>query len=332
MPAWKGLETTRSALFLDYGQIDRMVQALLPAAADWQADAVVGIARGGIVPATIAAASLCLPLAFLSFDRASQAIQWMSAPPATPRVLLVDDCASTGATLASVRASLLAEQRQVLTLAVVHDPEVSAYSPDLSHPLTQLWRFPWERGEATPRARQQRQAGAPRQLDDEQSYFGIDLDGIFLADMPSADYAADLQATLAARDQLQRFAVLPKFALDRASIITGRPESDRLRTQAWLNRHGFGHIPLEMRPADCPAHLAAVIRYKAGVATRLGCTHYIESEAEQAIGIAAQAAQLTVSWWNCQTGICFVVAATAQAVSAPTPAPGGPPPRPPKLP
>ena len=75
MPAWKGLETTRSPLFLDYGQIDRMVQALLPVAADWQADAVVGIARGGIVPATMAAASLCLPLAFLSFDRATQAIQ-----------------------------------------------------------------------------------------------------------------------------------------------------------------------------------------------------------------------------------------------------------------
>ena len=309
MPTWKGLETTRSALFLDYGQIDRMVQALLPAAEDWQADAVVGIARGGVVPATMVAAGLCLPLVFLSFDRASQAIQWMSTPPAAPRVLLVDDCASTGATLGTVRACLLAAQHQVLTLAVVHDPEVSAYSPDLSHPLTQLWRFPWERGEATPRARQRRQVGAPRQLDDEQSYFGIDLDGIFLADMPSADYAADLQATLAARDQLQRFAVLPKFALERATIITGRPESDRARTQAWLNRHGFGHIPLEMRPADCPDQNDAVTRYKAAVATQLGCTHYVESDAQQAIGIAAAAAQLTVIWWDAHAQAGHVVGA-----------------------
>ena len=309
MPAWKGLETTRSALFLDYGQIDRMVQALLPAAAEWRADTVVGIARGGIVPATMAATGLCLPLALLSFDRATQGIQWIGTLPAAPRILLVDDCASTGATLASVRARLLAGPRQVLTLTVVHDPEVSVYSPDLSHPMTQLWRFPWERGEATPRARQQRQAGAQRQLDDEKSYFGIDLDGIFLADMPSADYAADLQATLAARDQLQRFAVLPKFALERATIITGRPESDRARTQAWLNRHGFGHIPLEMRPADCPDQNEAVTRYKAEVATQLGCTHYVESDARQAIGIAAAAAQLTVIWWDAHAQAGHVVGA-----------------------
>lgn len=309
MPPWKGLETTRTPLFLDYAQIDRMVQALLPAAAEWQADMVVGIARGGIVPATMAATGLCLPLALLSFDRVTQAIHWIGTSPAAPRILLVDDCASTGATLGNVRASLLAEQRQVLTLTVAHDPEVSAYSPDLSHPLTHLWRFPWERGETTPRARQRREAGAPRQLDDEQSYFGVDLDGIFLADLPSADYSADLQATLAARDQLQRFAVLPTFVPERATIITGRPESDRARTQAWLHRHGFGDIPLEMRPADCPDHIEAVIAYKAAIATKLGCTHYIESDARQAIGIAAAAAQLFVIWWDAHTQAGHLVGA-----------------------
>lgn len=309
MPAWKGLETARTPLFLDYAKIDRLVQALLPAAAEWKADMVVGIARGGIVPATMAATSLCLPLALLNFDRSTQATAWIGSPPAAPRILLVDDCASTGATLGSVRARLLAEQRQVLTLVVAHDPEVSAYSPDLSHPLTHLWRFPWERGETTPRARQRRQAGAPRQLDDEQSYFGVDLDGIFLADMPAANYAADLEATLATRDQLNRFPNLPKFAAERATIITGRPESDRARTQAWLNRHGFGHIPLEMRPADCPDQIGAVTRYKAAVAARVGCTHFIESEAQQAIGIAAAAPQLTVIWWNCHAQAGHVVGA-----------------------
>ena len=311
MSTWKGLETGRPPLFLDYAQIDRMVQALLPAAAEWHADTVVGIARGGIVPATMVATGLCLPLALLNFDRATATTTWIGPPPAAARVLLVDDCASTGATLASVRASLIDERRQVLTLAVAHDPEVSAYSPDLSHPLTQLWRFPWERGETTARARQQRQTGAPRQLGDEQSYFGVDLDGIFLADMPAADYAADLQATLTARDQLNRFAVLPQFALQRATIITGRPESDRLRTQAWLDRHGFGDLPLQMRPADCPDDIDAVVRHKAEIATRLGCSHYIESEAPQAVRIAALAPHLTVLWWHAQTTGGYVVAAAA---------------------
>ncbi len=311
MPAWKGLDSRRQPLFLDYAQIERMVQALLPAATEWRADLVVGIARGGIVPATMAAAGLCLPLALLSFERSRQTISWFGPPPPATRILLVDDGASTGATLSGARARLLEAPYQVLTLSVVHDPEVSAYLPDLSHPLTQLWRFPWERGEATPRARQQRLAGASRALNDEQSYFGIDLDGIFLADMPAADYAADLTATLAARDRLDPYPVLPKFAAERATIITGRPASDRDRTLAWLQRHGFGGIPLEMRPADCPAQIEAVIGYKAAAATRLGCTHYIESDPQQAIGIAAAAMQLMVVWWDCHARAGHVVGASA---------------------
>ena len=309
MPAWKGLETTRSALFLDYGQIDRMVQALLPAAESWHPDLVAGIARGGIVPATMVATALCLPMALLGFDRSRCQTDWIGPAPIAKRLLLVDDCCSTGETLSAVRDALHAQGREVLTLVVAHDPEVSAYSPDLSHPLTQLWRFPWERGEATPRARQQRAAAAPRELSDEQSYVGIDLDGIFLADMPPSSYAADLPATLAARDALPPFTKLPVFAPDRATIITGRPEFDRSRTQTWLERHNFGHLPLQMRPEDFADRIGSVVQYKAQTATRLGCSHYVESEAAQAIGIAAAAPQLTVIWWDGRTGIGHVIGA-----------------------
>ena len=52
------------------------------------------------------------------------------------------------------------EGRDCLTLAVVHDPEVTSYVPDLSHAMRVLWRFPWERGEATPAGRALRATGA----------------------------------------------------------------------------------------------------------------------------------------------------------------------------
>ena len=67
-------------VFLGYDQTERMIAALLDRAAQWQPDTVVGIARGGLVPATMAAGILALPLAMIGFERASGATQWIGAP------------------------------------------------------------------------------------------------------------------------------------------------------------------------------------------------------------------------------------------------------------
>src|SRR4051812_19519640 len=157
---WKGLNTAEMPMFLGYDQTERMIAALLDRAAQWQPDTVVGIARGGLVPATMAAGILALPLAMIGYERSSGASQWIGAPAAGNRVLLVDDGCSTGRTMEAVREKLLREGRDCLTLAVVHDPEVTRYVPDLSHAMGALWRFPWERGEATPTGRALRATGA----------------------------------------------------------------------------------------------------------------------------------------------------------------------------
>ena len=66
---WKGLDTTRPPHFIGYDQAERMVAALMDRAAAWNPDAVVAIVRGGLVPATMAAAMLALPLALAGWDR-----------------------------------------------------------------------------------------------------------------------------------------------------------------------------------------------------------------------------------------------------------------------
>ena len=241
-------------VFLGYDQTERMIAALLDRAAQWQPDAVVGIARGGLVPATMAAGILALPLAMIGFERASGATQWIGAPASGGRVLLVDDGCSTGRTMDAVRAALLREGRDCLTLAVVHDPEVTRYVPDLSHPMRALWRFPWERGEATPAGRALRATGAGPDRATELPFYGLDLDGVFLPDVPDAVYHADIAEAVLRRHGLEPFPTLPFFSPERAVVITGRPDSDRERTQAWLARWGHGALPLECRPADMPAH------------------------------------------------------------------------------
>ena len=312
MTKWKGLETGQMPVFLGYDQTERMIAALLDRAAQWQPDAAVGIARGGLVPASMAAGILALPLHMIGFDRGSATTEWFGPPPAAARVLLVDDGCSTGRTMQAVRTAILREGRECLTLAVVHDPEVATYVPDLSHPMRALWRFPWERGEATPAGRAHRATGAGPDRTTELPFYGLDLDGVFLPDVPDAVYQADIATAVAQRHGLEPFAALPYFVPDRAVVITGRPDSDRERTQQWLARWGHGVLPVECRPVDIPHNPDAVARYKAEAATRWGCTHFVESDAEQALRIAAHAPHLVVSWWSAADARAWLIGVAAQ--------------------
>ena len=306
------MDAGRRPVFLGYDQTERMVAALLDRASRWQPDAVVGIARGGLVPASMAAGILALPLAMIGFERATQSTEWLGAPPVSARVLLVDDGCSTGRTMETVRAAILSEGRACLTLAVVHDPDVTSYVPDLSHPMRALWRFPWERGEATPAGRALRATGAGPDRATEMPFYGLDLDGVFLPDVPDAVYQADITQAVAHRHGLAPFPKLPYFAPERAVVITGRPESDRDRTQAWLARWGHAALPVECRPSDLPHTPDAVARYKAEAATRWGCTHFVESDAEQALRIAAHAPHLVVSWWSASDTRAWLIGVAAQ--------------------
>ncbi len=286
-----------------------MVAALLDRAVQWQPDTVAGIVRGGLVPATMASCLLALPLQMLGWERRSGATGWIGPPPEGRRILLVDDCCATGQTMQAVRAALLAEGFDCMTLTIVHDPETTGFVPDLSHPMRELFRFPWERGEATPAGRALRATGAPADRATERPFIGLDLDGVFLADIPLAEYQADLAGTLARRHALPPFPRLPEFAAERAVVITGRPACDREPTAAWLATFGYGTLPLECRPADVADDPDSVARYKAEAATRWGCTHFIESDPEQAIRIAAHAPHLLVSWWTAEEARCWLIGA-----------------------
>jgi len=310
---WKGLRTDRMPRFIGYDEAERMVAALLDQAEAWRPEAVVGIARGGLVPATMAACMLALPLAIVGWHHRGDPIGWIGPKPDAERVLLVDDCCATGLTMRAAQAMLRDEHIDSLTLTITHDPETTGHVPDLSHPVRELFRFPWERGEATPAARRMRAAGAAADRAFEQSFLGLDLDGIFLPDIPKTDYDRDLQDTLRRRHSLAPFERLPRFEAARAVVITGRPERDREMTLAWLARCGHAGVALECRPADVGDDVESVAAYKARVATQWGCTHFTESDPEQAIRIAALAPHIIVRWWRAEAARGWLIGAIHQA-------------------
>jgi len=300
-PAWKGLDTSRMPVFIGYDQVERMVAALLERVMPWQPDEVVGLARGGVVPAAMAAGILALPLSFLRHDKSNGAVSWIGTPVAGHRILLVDDCCSSGDTLHRAREQLRREGRECMTLVVVHDPDTIRHMPDFSFPMRDLFRLPWERGEATPTGRAAKASGTNADHSAEAPFVGLGLDEPLLAQILSAP---------------KRGLGLPMFPAGRAVLISTLPESDRPRISSSLSATPYENLPLECLPEPIAGDRNLTARQKAEIATRFGCTHFIECDAEQAIAISGHAPHLIVTWWSIPTGRGWTVGAAAQLGNA----------------
>jgi hypothetical protein len=238
----------------------------------------------------MAAGILALPLAFLAHDTTTGAVTWIGPPARGSRILLVDDCCSSGTTLQRARAAICAEGRQCLTLVVVHDPDVVQHVPDLSFPMRDLFRLPWERGEATPTGRAAKASGIRSEQNAEAPFFGLGLDDALLT-------------CISAKRPL------PPLPADRGVIINTLAGTERERIVTLLKQTRYRDLPLECRPVaeNRPRSL-----WKAEAATRWGCTHFIECDAAQAIEISGHAPHLIVSWWSFDAERSWIVGAAAE--------------------
>ncbi|MEX3931972.1 phosphoribosyltransferase [Paraburkholderia phymatum] len=298
----------KPVLPLTYEQLDHWIDSLQPALLEERFAAAVGILRGGAPLALMASHAIGVPVAFLSYDRRARHVTWDSAQPLPPpgsKVLLCEDIAGRGFTLVDCIAFLEQHGLIVKTLTGAFD-EISRIRPDYANDASGFFAlFPWEREAYTDDYREdwlKVESGSAERMaqDHEYATYAIDLDGILLPDVPLSRYDEDLSAALNERDALLPFEILPDVDLEKVrAVITGRPHVDLNRTRAWLERHGFGHLELVMRAPDIhdetPAGAAA---HKAQAALRCGVTHFIESDAVQALFIARQAPLLRVIWWD----------------------------------
>lgn len=291
------MNTPPAAFSYDYLRIEAVIAGLVPAWRTAGFDAVVAIARGGLVPGTLVSTGLDLPLYALQYSRENRDVSWYTVnQPAGPcRILLVEDIAGRGTTLSDSIAFLQALGHELTVFTLAYDAQ-SRVTPDYGLNIPDGYRawFPWERESITPAF--DATHNRPGQPEYNYASWAIDLDGILLMDLPEDEYAQALQETLTRRDQLPPNKNLPQVDLANVTIITGRPEQDRLRTQAWLDQHGF-HGPLIMRdearhtPEQTAAHKAEAILSRCH-------THFIESDPIQALDIACRTQVARVMWWN----------------------------------
>lgn len=291
-------------VFLAWAQMEQWIHAIAPELRAGGFGAVTGIARGGLVPALMVSFETGLPVHVLQYDRATQTPRWVGEAPGGARpVLLCEDVAGAGSTLERCIA-FVRRDHDVRVVALVSD-RLSRVRPDWSQHFEDVQVvFPWERHERVPaHVADWEDGGASGERamrpDHEYTRGAVDLDGVLLEDLAEELYLHDLEGTLRRRDVLPRAATWP--ALDPAVhiIVTGRPECDRARTRAWLDRHGLGGYELHCREDSRHAPSALdVARWKGACATARGCNLFLESDARQAVFMAEACAWLRVYWWN----------------------------------
>jgi hypoxanthine phosphoribosyltransferase len=298
------LHAARPRTYFSYDQISLWIESL---AAELQAEpftGVVGILRGGVFTAACVAFNTGVALYFMRYDRERQQAQWVGSPPPPGKLLVCEDVAGLGYTLVHCLELIQQTHPEHDVLTLVSD-DYSRLKPRWSLPFSGAQVIlPWERHVQT---RAQRtdwyQGGAKGQLamrpDHEYRFWGVDMDGVLCADMPSQRYADDLAACLCERDGLLPEPLAPALKPQTHVIVTARPEEDRARTQAWLVQHGLGDVPVHLRDPDThAATLEGSAHHKGSTATRLGCTDFLESCPAQSALMAAQWPLLRVYWWQ----------------------------------
>ncbi|WP_341963957.1 phosphoribosyltransferase [Pseudomonas sp. RC10] len=308
----------KPVLALTYEHIDRWIASIQSRLIKEEFVCVIGILRGGAPLALMVSHAAGIPVTFLRYDRGQRLAVWDSALPVpTPgsKVLLCEDISGVGHTLSDCLGYLEILGARIKTLTAGFDDK-SVITPDYSidgRGYTLV--FPWERQAYTLNYRKHwDETGGGRTAamapDHQYDAYAIDLDGVLLRDIDPGAYRADLERALDERDALPAFKKAPLKQSVKA-IITGRPHMDRQRTQAWLDKNGFGGIELVMRDPsahdDSPSQVAS---HKADAAVRMACTHFVESNPVQAVYIASAAPLLRVIWWDASVSQATLIGAS----------------------
>jgi len=236
-------------------------------------DCIVGIPRSGMLPASIIATFLQLPLADVR-GFASGIIHGKSGSIVNgcKRILLVDDSANKGRAMLNA-LSFIPKGIKVTKLSVYAPYQVDPYS------IVDIW-FEECRGPRVFQWNMWKHIRLPR--------WGFDLDGVFCRD-PSK-YENDDGSKYINFINTAEPLFLPQREIGH--IVTGRLEKYRPQTEEWLKRHGIIFESMTMMPYETKAERMEIGgrgHWKAEQAKNLGVEMFIESSLKQSTIISREA-------------------------------------------
>lgn len=230
-----------------------------------QYDVVVGIPRSGMIPASIIATSLQMPLADVG-GYAMGIVNGRSGAHVSGgrRVLLVDDSCNKGAAMAKA-IKAIGRKASITRLAVYGPYQVAEPIVDIALEECRGPRvFAWNMFKHIRMGR-----------------WCFDFDGVLCRD-PMREENDDGPRYMRFLETAE-----PMFLPQRpiGHIVTGRLEKYRAPTEAWLKRHGVQFETMTMMPHATKAERMAAGgrgQWKAGEMQRIGAEFFIESCPKQA--------------------------------------------------
>jgi hypoxanthine phosphoribosyltransferase len=180
---------------LTYDELERWIHSLQDSLSTEGFTYVIGILRGGAPLALMVSHSIGVPVVFLRYERSNRTVKWDSClpmPPAGSKVLLCEDIAGSGHTLADCNAFLQGRGLILKTLTAAYD-ELSRIRPDYGIDAVGYFpSFPWERHAYTDAYRADwARTGAGRwgelQQDNQYTAVAVDLDNVPLAALPDIE-------------------------------------------------------------------------------------------------------------------------------------------------
>lgn len=227
-------------------------------------DAICAVPRSGMIPASVIATQLHLPLYSLHDGYVTNigAGQRFKAMPEPKKLLYVDDTVASGAAMKTLGAF------RGVTAAIYVNPRADnlpdLYCSELELPHLLEWNL-FNSGYVPGMA--------------------FDMDGVLCHDMPHNKPLETAQPRYLARRR------------ELPAIITGRLEQDRAVTESWLKRYGIRYKRLIMFPGtnEDRNKPRAVSNYKAAEFIKLQLDWFVESCPSQAREIAER----TGAWVIC---------------------------------
>lgn len=225
---------------------------------------VIGIPRSGILPASVIATHLHLPLFTIRNGEIVELPAGSRGRTVVPRGhwwVVCDDSVYGGLAMQRVMALAALRNRPMLRAAVYVRPEAAHQVDVIGRILPSPHLFEWNLANNGP------MAGLA-----VDPVFGsgvaFDLDGIIVHDSESGGVVG--QPYLVPRAQ-----VVPL-------IVTGRSQSHLLPTRRQITQLGVRYRRLVMRPAEVPDDQVEIARWKGAVYRDSRCGFFLESSQEQA--------------------------------------------------
>lgn len=265
--------------FKSYADLEADVVRMLPNLPR-DLDLIVAVPRSGLVPASMIALHLNLPLTDLEglYDGRMIASghrklrKSVSGTDETPlKVLIVDDSVGTGAQMREIRAELARRK-------LPHKVQVAViYATPTGAPLVDFY------GETVPVLRHFFAWNVMHHSAIGQ--WCIDIDGVLCRDctFEEDDEAARYERFLQSAEPLY----LPTARI--GWIVTGRLEKYRTATEGWLHKHGITYDKLIMHPAESNEERkenGGIGRFKGNFYKSIESGLFIEGCAQQANKIA----------------------------------------------